>query len=535
MARSTPSTTSATAPAHRTYGSGPLAYARLLRRHAAFRTLWLGELLNSAGGWFAYVATLRRVAELAPPEHQGRLLSAVLLTHYVPALLTFPVAGVLADGAPRELVLAGSCAVGAAAAAALTLVRGPGDLPLMLALLVAQHGAQSVYEPTKRALLPALLPGDNESLRLATTLDSVGWSLMGAFGSSAGGLALGAWGYGTCYAIDAASYLAAGAAALSLRGRVRPRGQPGSAAVELPARALKSRRSDTLEAEDEHARPTTPRSSALAAAFSAAIADVRAGFQYVAHPAHRSVAVVSLVKAGGAVVWGAADVLNVKVSELPAAQAAAAAVAAVWARVVHGAGTPPPSADALAASVLGAIFACVGAGCLVGPLAMNALTGTDTRSLLRSVGVAFALLSAGYAGLAASGGALAGVMAATALRSAGSATLWTYSSLLLQLSVPDALLGRVSSLEQAAFTVGECVSAGGAGLLFDVAGASVRGAAGVMSVVAAAVAAAWWRWVGSVSPGSLPSAAAHTANGGGGGGGLDAEAGTPRQQQQQQE
>jgi hypothetical protein len=44
--------------------AGLLAYVRLLARQPAFRTLWLGELLNSAGGWFAYVATLRRVAEL---------------------------------------------------------------------------------------------------------------------------------------------------------------------------------------------------------------------------------------------------------------------------------------------------------------------------------------------------------------------------------------------------------------------------------------------------------------------------------------
>jgi MFS family permease len=545
---------------HPTYGQGPLAYARVLATHHGFRNLFLGELLNSGGGWFAYVATLRRVADLAPPAQQGRLLSAVLLSHYIPTLLTFPIAGVLADRAPRELVMVASCAVGAAAAACLTFVRGPGDLAFMLALLVLQHGAQSVYEPAKRAILPALLPvGDSEALRLATTLDSVGWSLMGALGSSAGGLALGAWGYSTCYAIDAASYVAAGVAALSLRGQVRPRGGGGGApgrdgggGVELaaaslsPARLAKARQSDGVEAAPGAPSPGTSPArrsgggpgATLAAAFSGAAADVRAGIRYLAHPAHRPIAIIAGVKGAGAFLWGPADVMNTVVSALPQAQAAAAAAARAWARAFsHGHPTPPPDPAALAAYVLGAIFACVGVGCLVGPLVMNAVVDTHPRSLMRAVGAAFALLAAGYAGLAASGGALGCVMAATALRSAGSATLWTYSSLLLQLTVPDGLLGRVSALEQIAFSLCESVSAGSAGLLFDVGGASVAGAAAAWAVVAAGVAAAWWRYVRTV--GSLPTAvqfAESVAGGGGaGGGGVDAEVGSRAQQQQQQQ
>ena len=45
------------------------------------------------------------------------------------------------------------------------------------------------------------------------------------------------------------------------------------------------------------------------------------------------------------------------------------------------------------------------------------------------------------------------VLVATALRSAGSAGLWIYSTLMLQLQVPNHLLGRILALEMALFSV----------------------------------------------------------------------------------
>ena len=93
--------------------------------------------------------------------------------------------------------------------------------------------------------------------------------------------------------------------------------------------------------------------------------------------------------------------------------------------------------------------------------------------------------------------------------------LWTYSTLLLQVEVPDALLGRTCALEQALYTLGECFSAVAAGLLFDAAAAakaaaaaaakaaatsneenvSVEAAAALMAVVAGAFWAFWASYV----------------------------------------
>ena len=45
------------------------------------------------------------------------------------------------------------------------------------------------------------------------------------------------------------------------------------------------------------------------------------------------------------------------------------------------------------------------------------------------------------------------LLLSTAIRSAGSAVLWIYSTLMLQYVVPNKLLGRVMALEMALFTV----------------------------------------------------------------------------------
>lgn len=67
--------------------------------------------------------------------------------------------------------------------------------------------------------------------------------------------------------------------------------------------------------------------------------------------AFRDVLVLTLLKAGGSLVWGAADVLNVRFSELPEMQ---------------GLGD--------AAFTLGLFFASVGLACLVGPIVFNSFT-----------------------------------------------------------------------------------------------------------------------------------------------------------------
>ena len=71
---------------------------------------------------------------------------------------------------------------------------------------------------------------------------------------------------------------------------------------------------------------------------------------------------------------------------------------------------------------------------------------------MRTNSVAFAFLFLSYCGWFVSGG-IWGILLGTVLRSAGAAIIWVYSTLLLQLVVPQGLLGRMMALELAFTTV----------------------------------------------------------------------------------
>lgn len=72
--------------------------------------------------------------------------------------------------------------------------------------------------------------------------------------------------------------------------------------------------------------------------------------------------------------------------------------------------------------------------------------------LLRSTAASFYCLTVGYLLLIVAVD-IKLLLLSTAIRSAGSAVLWIYSTLMLQFAVPNQLLGRVLALEMALFTV----------------------------------------------------------------------------------
>ena len=72
--------------------------------------------------------------------------------------------------------------------------------------------------------------------------------------------------------------------------------------------------------------------------------------------------------------------------------------------------------------------------------------------LLRSTAASFYCFVLGYLLLIVADN-ISLLLMSTAIRSAGSAVLWIYSTLMLQYLVPNQLLGRVMALEMALFTV----------------------------------------------------------------------------------
>jgi predicted MFS family arabinose efflux permease len=83
------------------------------------------------------------------------------------------------------------------------------------------------------------------------------------------------------------------------------------------------------------------------------------------------------------------------------------------------------------------------------------------------------------------------VLVATAVRSMGSSCMWIYSTLILQLQVPNALLGRILALEMAMFTITDTASGLFGGVAYDVLGLSTRQVCAIMTVLAGVVTLLW--------------------------------------------
>jgi hypothetical protein len=104
------------------------------------------------------------------------------------------------------------------------------------------------------------------------------------------------------------------------------------------------------------------------------------------------------------------------------------------------------------ALALGLMFAFHGVGAVAGPLITNLLTEQKAQALQKAITWGYAIIAISWLGwgLAPSLGL---VLIAAMLRGMGGSINWTYSSVLLQIEVPDRFLGRVFALDFAFFTL----------------------------------------------------------------------------------
>jgi MFS family permease len=115
---------------------------------------------------------------------------------------------------------------------------------------------------------------------------------------------------------------------------------------------------------------------------------------------------------------------------------------------------------------LGIMYSAFGLGAILGPLILNRFHSGGTGQLRRLVIIGFIWAALGWLiiGLA---GTLAIASLALLIRGMGGSANWTYSSVIIQKSVPDRFLGRVFSLDLAVFQLATVLSIFVHGSLID--------------------------------------------------------------------
>ena len=373
-------------------------YLTLLRTNRNFRLLFFGQAISQLGDWFNAVAVYALLLDLTG---SATAVAWMMITQYLPVAIVGPMAGVVVDRVDRRRVMIVADIVRGVLIVGLLLVRRSDQVWIAYVVMALVVAASAFFEPARTATIPNVTSA--AELLPANALSAATWSAMLAIGASVGGLVTAAFGRDVAFIINAASFFCSAIFLANTRYDSTPVATPGLEAAATGARGSTLRRVAALTG----------------------VADLVDGLRYVRRESY--VAALICVKAG----WGLAGGVLL--------------LLAVFGQRVF------PIGQGSAAGI-GVLYGARGVGAGLGPIALRWILGQQPARLRRTIGPAFFIVGAFYMALA---GAPTLALAATCVLLAhfGGSILWVFSTVLLQLEVPDRFRGRVFAAELALVTL----------------------------------------------------------------------------------
>ncbi len=359
----------------------------------------MAQAISLMGDWFSTIALSTMVVRYSGGS--GLAVSILMLARFIPPLLVGPYAGVLVDRLNRKHLLILSDTMRTIIVLLFLFASGPQYLWLIYLLTVLQFCFSAVFEPGQSALIPSLVPTND--LVMANTLGSVTWSVMLAIGAAIGGAVAAVWGTPIALCVDSASF----ALSALFITTIRPR--PGASFVvsHLP------------QATETHITDHPQRAQR----------GFMDGLRYIRQ--HPATAATLLIKAGGSI--SSVDVLMT-----------------LYAMQLFVLGTNGTES-------LGTLYGAYGIGAVLGPLLLNRVNDGSTRIMRRLVLVAYLFIAIGWFLFGAAPTLLLASLALV-VKAMGSSVYWTYSSVILQKTVPDQFLGRMFSMDMWGFRLTTVIS-----------------------------------------------------------------------------
>jgi len=334
----------------------------------------------------------------------------MMIVQFLPVAIVGPLAGVVVDRVNRRRLMIGTDILRGGLVLLLLLIRRPEQVWIAYVVMAFIVGAQAFFEPARTATIPNIT--STEELMPANALSSATWSAMLALGASIGGLVTAVAGRNVAFIVNALSFFASA----YFIARTQYDATPPVAARPTGWMALTG------------------------------ITDLIEGMRYVRH--RSNVAALMLVKAG----WGLAGGVLLLLT-------------------IFGQRVFPVGGSSAAG--IGVLYAARGVGAGLGPIALRWILGQQPRRLRRSIGPAYFMVGVFYIALA---GAPTLWVAALCVLFAhfGGSILWVFSTVLLQMEVPDRFRGRVFAAELALVTLMSSASSYWTGYQLDRAGWSPR-------------------------------------------------------------
>lgn len=327
----------------------------------------------------------------------------MMIVQFLPIAIVGPVAGVVVDRVDRRRLMIAMDLLRGCLALGLLLIQHRDQVWIAYAVTALAVAAQAFFEPARTATIPNVTTADE--LMPANALSSAAWSAMLAIGASVGGIVTAIAGSRVAFVINAASFFASAA----FIGRTRYDSTP----------------------------PPSRRFEGWGAVTG--VPDLVEGFRYVRQHSH--VAALMFVKAG----WGLAGGVLLLLT--------------IFGQRIFPVGSS-------SAGGIGVLYGARGIGAGLGPIALRWILGQQPSTLRASIGPAYFIVGVFYVALAAAPTLPVAALCVLCAHFGGS-ILWVYSTVLLQMEVPDRFRGRVFAAELALVTLTSSISSYAAGYGLD--------------------------------------------------------------------
>ena len=335
-------------------------------------------------------------------------VALMIIVQFLPMAVIGPVAGVVVDRVNRRRLMIGTDILRGILILVLLIVRRADQVWIVYLVMGATVSLTAFFEPARTAVIPNVT--SRAQLLTANALSSATWSAMLAIGAGAGGIVTALFGRNAAFLVNAISFFAS--------------------AVVIARTAF-------------NANPPEVKRPAGWASITG-IGDLIEGIRYVRSDRH--VAALMLVKAGWGIAGGVLLLMTV-----------------MGQRVFPVGGS--------AAAGIGVLYAARGIGAGIGPVLARAWLGQQPDEMRRAIAPSYVLVALFYLMLSWSTTIGLASVAVIGAHAAGS-VLWVFSTVLLQLSVPDRFRGRVFSAELALLMIVSALSSFVCGYALDTWGLS---------------------------------------------------------------
>lgn len=179
-----------------------VTYTQLLKRNRPFRLFLWSYIANHMGEWLTYLASISAIEKIQLDsgivKTSRTAIATLIVVRLAPNIILAPFGGVLADGRDRRESMIVLDMIGAAVAWIFILAIELKSIPMIFLATFLQECVAGMYEPSRSAIIPLLVPED-EGLKQATTLAGLSYSCVAAFGSASGGIMVALFGIRACY------------------------------------------------------------------------------------------------------------------------------------------------------------------------------------------------------------------------------------------------------------------------------------------------------------------------------------------------